>query len=339
MPWPAWYLQEKDEGTCYVTPSEFPGILKRWDGAGRGWRYRDHWTTYRPNGRVTYKNIKRLGPRSWEDFRLIMQGCQEAGMDPPTSYVDPFLHIYFPPLPLISAVAPFAKTFGGWQEAFWKGTWWGKVWLYDMRKAYRWAGCQGLPNLRTAYKTTEWDAPFAIYLCDLWGGSKPYAPWYGRHIVTSEERDQLKITPKEILFGLGFRKRVDLSPVFDKVDRLFPQCKDRISQSYWGMWNAPQGPEQVTWKSGHCIRQLRNPMFNPIWSAFITSRVKLRIIPLLPITLHCFVDSILTKELVVTGDQIGDWRLMDSFRTVWIRGPGIWGSRDKTIKHCGLTRA
>lgn len=169
--------------------------------------------------------------------------------------------------------------------------------------------------------------------------AKPYDQWYGLHVVTSEERDQLKITPKRILFGLRFERMIDLGQVFQKIDRLFPQCRDRISQSYWGMWNAPHGPEQLTWRSGAKIRQLKNPMFNPIWSAFITSRVKLRIARLLPITLHCFVDSVLTKELIVTGDRIGDWVLKDSFRSAWIRGPGIWGHRDRTIKHCGLTRS
>ncbi len=339
MPWPAWYLQEKEYGTCYLRPSDFPAVLKRWDGAGQGWRFRNQWTTYRPNGKVAYKNIQRLGPASWEDFRLIMQGCEQAGMEPPTSYVDPFLHVYFPRLVPRSVTAPFYRTFGGWQEAFWKGTWWGKVWHYDMRKAYRWAGCQGLPDLRTAVKTDNWKEPNAIYLCELWGQSKPYDQWYGQHVVTSEERDQLKITPKRVLFGLRFERMVDLRPVFGTIDQLFPQCRDRISQSYWGMWNAKFGPEQVTWRSGHRVRTLRNPMFNPIWSAFITSRVKLRIIPFLPIVLHCFVDSMLTKEVIVTGDRIGDWVLKDHFRSVWIRGPGIWGTRDRTIKHCGLTRS
>ena len=253
--------------------------------------------------------------------------------------MDPFLHCYFPPPPRVSVIAPFARTFGGWQEVFWKGTWWGKVWHYDMRKAYRWAGCQGLPKMGTAYRTKDWDAPCAVYVCELWGDTKPYARSYGVHVVTSEERDQLKITPKRVLFGVGFRDQVDLTPVFARIDRLFPQCRDRISQSYWGMWNAIKGAEQVTWKSGHCVRELRNPMFNPIWAAFITSRVKLRLIPFLPIMLHCFVDSMLTKELVVTGDRIGDWVLKESFRSVWIRGPGIWGERDRTIKHCGLTRS
>lgn len=339
MPWPAWYLQQRDEGTCYVRPSDFPAILKRWGGAGRGWRFKNQWTTYMPNAKVAYKNIMRLSPGSWEDFRLIMQGCEAAGMKhPPTSYADPFMHVFFPKLPRRSVVAPFATTFGGWQEAFWRGTWWGKVWHYDLRKAYRWAGCQGLPDLETAYETKDWTLPNAIYLCELWGDSKPYARRYGKHVVTSEERDQLNITPKRVLCGFAFNKMVRLAPVFEKVDRLFPQCRDRISKSYWGMWNAISGPEQLTWRTGHRVRQLRNPMFNPVWAAFITSRIKLRIAPLLPITLHCFVDSVLTKELIVTGDQVGDWVLKDHFRSVWIRAPGIYGTRDRTLKHCGLTR-
>ena len=340
MGWPAWYLQHDQPGTCYIEPRHFPDLVREFAGAGQAWKFRRQWTTYRPNRKIAFKNVRNLMPKSAEDFSNIMGSCEKAGLKPPTSFADIFLANYFPPFPRSSTVAPFrGQTFGGWQQVFWRGTYFGKVWHYDINKAYRWAACRGLPDLRTAYPTKDWRESSAIYLCGPGEDARPYCRGPGFRIITSEERDRFGIMCPEILAGVGFRETIELTGTFKKIDSRFPYCRDRISRVFWGMWNTMQGPEVCTWKNGQRVREMENPMYNPIWAYLITSRVKMRVAELLPIMLHCFVDSVLTKELILTGDQIGDWRLVDTFRTAWIQAPGIWGSREKTIKHCGLTRS
>lgn len=339
MPWPAWYRRFWPVGTCYLSPRQFQEALKKHNGSGQAWRHNKIWTTYRPNGRVMYKAIRpAFMPRGLEDFFNIMRSCSDAGMQPPTSFADPFLHCFRCPFPRRSALFPFrGRSFGGWQEAFWRGSFFGKVYHYDLNKAYRWAACLGLPDLRTARFTDSWDDPQAVYLAKLWSGSKPYDKSYGVHVVTSEERDRLNITPERILHGVSFRETVDLSPAFTRIDKEFPYCRNRISRAFWGLWNARNGPERVTWKSGLKVGGLRNPFYNPVWAAIITARVKLRLSELLPVALHCFVDSVLSKEPLATGDAPGDFKLVGEYRGVFIRAPGIWGTGDRYIKHCGIS--
>lgn len=340
MRWPAAYRMVLPEGTCYIRPQDFGPLLAKCKFGGQAWQHKKQWTTYRPNNRVSFKSLRVLQPESEEDFWHIIRSCRAAGVKPPTSFADIFLALYFPPFPRASSIAPFSgMNFGGWQECFWRGTWWGKAYHYDIRKAYRWAACLGLPDMRTAYPTKDWREPWAVYLVNHQEDRRPYCQrGQTARIITSEERDVFKLLAPEIVSGVGFRRRVDLAPVFGKIDQQFPYCRDRISRSFWGAWNALQGPEVWTWKSGERKRLLRNPMYNPVWSYFITSRIKMRLAHYLPVSLHCFVDSLLTKEPLPVGEEVGDFRLIEDYRSVWIRAPGNWGSRDHAVKHSGLTR-
>jgi hypothetical protein len=327
------------EGTSYLAPQDFQRVLAKCKYAGQAWKHKHQWTTYRPSNKVAYKNLRVLQPKNQEDFWNIMRTCREAGIKPPTSFADVFLANYFPPFPRASTIAPFyGMTFGGWQEVFWRGTYWGRVYQYDLNKAYRWAACLGLPDMRTSYPTRDWRDPWAIYLV---GGKEDERPYCLRgqtgQVITSEERDRFQIMAPDIIQGIGFRKRVDLAPVFSAIDEKFPFCRDRIGRSFWGAWNTNRGPEVWTWKSGERHREMRNPMYNPVWAYFITSRVKMRLAQYRDVALHCFVDSLLTKDALPVGGLPGDFRLIQDFQTVFIRAPGVWGSRDRLVKHCGLT--
>jgi len=165
------------------------------------------------------------------------------------------------------------------------------------------------------------------------------------HVVTSEERDSLgleQIRGITILRGVGFSKELDLQPTFDRLDQTFPPwIVSRVSRAFWGLWNTSAAPEVVSWKRGALsflrpgTRMMKNPWANPIWSAFITSRVKLRINLHRARVLHCFVDSVHTTEELPTGPEPGDWRLVGTFDRFWVRAPGQWGDGEYTLKWSG----
>jgi len=51
---------------------------------------------------------------------------------------------------------------------------------------------------------------------------------------------------------------------------------------------------------------------------------------------HIFVDSVITKEEIETGEEVGDWKLVNKFDGIKIRSPGYFETLDGTlIKHSG----
>lgn len=345
MSWPAWYKTlEPVEGTCYIRPHDFPQALGRHDRRGQAWKYQDRWTTYCPNRRVSYKAIDRLSPESEDEFWSIMHAAKDAGLNPPTSYAELFLSCYRAPMPRVTVRSPFLGfRFGGWQEAFRRGPASGTVYHYDLNKAYRWSASCGLPDLRTARPTWDFSCPSAVYLVTgLKVGSIPYrrVPPGIPQMVTSEERDALGLLDQGrnigIIRGYRFSDTISLQDTFTQLDKKFsPAIVSRISRAFWGMWNTRTAPEILSWKHGEKIRQMRNPWFNPVWSAFITSRVKLRLNVFHGRMLHCFVDSVHVTDELPTGEAPGEWRLVGTYKNYWCRAPGQWGDGSYTLKHTG----
>jgi hypothetical protein len=344
MPWPAqledFPTASTEPGTVYCTTSLIASKLDIHHRSGQAWKFRGEWRTYLPRRHRAYKSLAGLNPKDPEDFAHIMQSAQAAGLKtPPSSFTDCFLSQFHIPLPRLSPLAPFRwASFGGWEAAFWRGAWHNPVWHYDMNKAYRWASCQGLPDTRTAYRTVRWDdEAYAVYLVELERDARPYAPTAGLHVVTSEEREAFKIRPLRVLAGVGFRSLIDTTETWKKIDAAFPWCFTRISRVFWAAWNSARGPEVCSWKHGPSVRQMANPFHNPIWAAFVTSRVKIRIASFLPQLLHVHVDGILTKEpLPLTGPDVGDFRLLGQYPSLWIRGVSNYGTGTAWLKHAGL---
>jgi hypothetical protein len=335
--WPAWYLSDAPtEGTCYLRPGDMPRMIERHSPRGQAWRYRNKWSTYIPSKRLAYKTLDRLQPSSPEDFWTIMKGAEKAGMNPPTSFADMFMHHYRVKMPRISVVAPFmGRTFGGWQEAVRRGQHAGRVYHYDLNSAYRWAACAGLPDLKTAYPTMDYTLPCAVYMVRAHAGDIPWSRYTGLHMVTSEERDALDLQAVKVLYGVGFSRMVDLASVFAGLDEQFPYASKRISRAFWGMWNTREAPEQVSFKQGERARQMRNPFYNPIWSAFVTSRVKIRMHVHRRTVLQYFVDAVHTTEPIETGTGIGEWKEVGQYDNFWLRAPGQWGDGEYTLKYTG----
>jgi len=344
MPWPARLddlpVSSTEPGTIYCTPELIATKIQAHGRSGQAWRFRNQWRTYQPRRHRQYKSLAGLSPNDAEDFAHIMDSAQAAGVpSPPSSFTDLFLSQFRSRLPRLTPLAPFrGQSFGGWEATFWRGAYHDPVWHYDMCKAYRWASLQGLPDTATAYRTTRWnDEAIAVYLVELEDGARPYFPMAGTYMVTSEEREMFQLRPRRVLAGVGFRSTIDPGPTWATIDAKFPWCFTRISRVFWAAWNSSRGPEACSWKSGEKVRQMGNPFHNPIWSAFITSRVKIRIAQFLPQLLHVHVDGIIVKEpLPLVGSEVGDFRLIDEYPSLWIRGVSNFGTGSTWLRHSGV---
>jgi hypothetical protein len=225
-------------------------------------------------------------------------------------------------------LAPFRKfSFGGWERALFKGEYRGPVYQYDINSAYRWAGQIGLPDPTRFERSIHFNDPLGIYICVLGENSIPYAPQAGIHCVTSEERDVFDVRPKKILFGVRCNgETFAVAEAFQELEKKW--SKERVksmSRAYWGKFNSILGPKQVSWKRGLSEHTQSNFFFNPVWSAFITSRVKLRLCLYRSIALHVYVDSILTTRPIPEGEDIGSFRLLDSDTDgCYIKGDTQW---------------
>lgn len=348
MPWPALLLSDGDSpGTHYIPARKFPDVLRRHFPKGQAWKYRGAWTTYLPTRAVAYKNVDRLMNR--KDYRsddeltaafwALMSEAEAAGQNPPTSFADVFLSCYDLPMPRASLVVPFRDfRFGGWQMTRERGNI-GKAYMYDLNKAYRWAAAAGLPDLRSAWPTKDWDGGYGVWLAFVPFDRIPYFRQGGFTVVTHEERDMFGLSTSTgcyPVFGFRFDAKVDMGPTFGRIDRRYPSCASKISRAFWGMWNSPVAPIQFSWKNGEKQRELRNPFHNPIWAAFVTSRVKMRMALWAKQAVYIFVDAIITREpCIPTGTEIGEFKLATEFSDLWIRHAGYYGEGDVTLKHSG----
>lgn len=343
MPWPAWLqTTEATEGTCYIRGSDFPSVLSKHNRAGQAWKYKHKWSTYVPNRRISYKAIDRLDSTGPDDFWQIMEAARHAQINPPTSFADLFLSVYRSPMPRITVRSPFmGLRFGGWNEAFRRGEAPGRVFQYDLNNAYRWSASLGLPDLRTAYPTRDFSVPYGVFLVtNVPVGAIPWnrTSRNAVHVVTSEERNALNLPGDvTVIKGYGFCETVSLNHVFQTIDEKFQKpIASRMSRAFWGMWNTTTAPEVWSWKHGEHIRRMKNPWYNPIWSAFITSRVKLRINVYRKRALHCATDSVhLLGEEIDTGTSPGDWKLVGIYNRFWCRKPNGWGDGPYTLKWSG----
>jgi hypothetical protein len=229
-------------------------------------------------------------------------------------------------------------TCGGWSAALATGTFHEKMYHYDLVSAYRWAACQGLPILKTAKRVYDLDADQSIFLVEFDDKNRPPYLDHVTGMLTSEEMKLLPIKPR-LLFGVRFVHWWDLSGIFAEITRRFPWCFKRISRAFWGRWNGEAPVKQHGWKQGHRVRELPNPLHNPIWAHFITSRVKLRLLEVIRNAgaVHVQIDGVLCREPLPVSHEVGGWQLKEEYgRGLWVHGTGVWGSGDLIIKRMGL---
>src|SRR6266508_78304 len=324
MPWPAFFNATEGfkEGTSYIPSYKFHEALNHHGRRGQGWKFNGQFTTYCPSRSVSYKCVTRLFPTTEapfdeKNFWQTLECIRAAELDPPTSFGDLWLDVYRQPMPRVSPVSPFyGRTFGGWQEARRYGKIPGRVYHYDLNKAYRWSACLGLPDLTTSYPTKDFTKRSAIYIVVLPSGLIPWHRAPGLYVLISEERDVLGLdsVKVKVVYGIAFSRNSSLTMSFDALEKKYPAgIVSKVSRAFWGLWNTRHGPTQCSWKHGVKETPRRNPWYNPIWSAYITSRVKMRVATFLRTTVHIHVDAIWTTEPIPTGEQPGDWKLLGQY--------------------------
>jgi hypothetical protein len=343
--WPSCLLPAvlPTSGTAYVQPWQFPEILHAHKYTGQAWSFRKQYTTYCPSRKIKYKNVSKLHIKGREDFEKIMSEFQSGGLNPPTSVAECFHKCYHAPKPLYSILAMFgAETYGSWEEAIFSGNYPHPVSVYDLNSAYRWAACQGLPDVETGARLKQsinhWGSPHALYHIYVPPDTIPWESDGGMKILTTEDIDRFKIPLRHADYAITFDNMIDLSGVFAHIDRTFPTASKRVSQSFWGAWNSTAETMQHSWKTGEKSRVLGNYMRNPVWALYITSRVKRKLYERFSEgdVLHVFCDSIITSERgLPCSKKIGDWKLVGEYPNVWVRSPGWWGVGSETLKCSG----
>lgn len=336
--WPVFY-REGPEGTVYLPQNEMSKAIERHGYTGQAWEFRRLWKTYRPGGGVVYKSLDSLSPTDEPDFWHVMQSNFLQGLPPPSSFGSIFHRLCALPWPRKGVIAPFRGiSCGAWSQALQRGTFREKVYHYDLNSAYRWAGCQGLPLLKSGKRVFDIEADKAVFLVEFTEGNRP--PWGHETIgmISSEEVRALKIHPR-VIFGVQFRDWLDLSPVFEKIDQKFPWCYKRISRAFWGRWNGETEVMQHGWKNGHKVRAMKNPLHNPLWAHLITSRVKLRLhdVQQQQGGLHVQVDAVLCRDPLPVSQDVGAWKLVQEYPGgIWIHGTGQWGYGKFVVKRMGM---
>lgn len=325
----------------YLPASKLDGVMKQHGHSGQAWKFRQMWKTYRPGGPIIYKSLEGLNPIDEEDFWHIMGSNYGTGLPPPSSFGAIFHRLFRIPWPRVSVVAPFRQyKCGAWSMALERGTFKQKMYHYDLNSAYRWAACVGLPILKSGKRIFDLEAENSIFVVEFNDTEKP--GWMTEKVgmVTSEELKGLKIRPR-LLFGVQFREWFSFSDVFKEIDRRFPWCFKRIGRAFWGRWNGETEVEQHGWSEGHKVRPLPNPLHNPIWSHFITSRVKLRLLEAVKMVgaVHVQVDAVLCRDPLPVSSEVGGWKLVQEYQKgLWVYNTGQWGFGDLVVKRMGMNQ-
>lgn len=340
--WPVSYLDPCGEGTLYVPAAHMSAMMKKHNFSGQAWKYKNMWKTYRPGGGVMYKSLEGINPSDEGDFWHIMGSNYRAGLPPPSSFSSIFHKICPLPWPKQSMVSPFRGfAAGAWSQALQCGKFPEKMYHYDLNSAYRWAACQSLPLMKSGKRIFDIEAENSVFMVECTEEERP--PWFKDNIglVSSEELAALKIKPR-LLFGVQFRDWFSLTSMFATIQEKFPWCYKRISRAFWGRWNGGEDLTQHGWAGGtHKVRNMPNPLHNPVWSHLITSRVKLRLLEAVKEVgaVHVQVDAVLCREPLPVSTEPGGWKLVQEFNSgLWIHRTGAWGYGNLLVKRMGMNQ-
>lgn len=267
----------------------------------------------------------------------------------PSSFADLF-HEPHPIIPMnYSTLHLMPKDLPGpWEESraiFGEGPWY----EYDLNSAYAWAGMTMLPCHRSAWPVRTWSGPGLYFAKVVQVGSVVVPPhvrqaeFDRRPIWMSHEEIEKLDVRVEVLRGFTFAEWWDGTK---RINAIIAACRSRglwkaALRAYWGKWCSPFGGQQKSHKSGS-VRALGNPWYDPACAHFILSRVRIRLSEIARNAVHIFVDAAITRDVVRTGDQIGDWKLKNTFRRLTVRHAGNW--RGETLdaatveKHSGEKR-
>lgn len=273
-------------------------------------------------------HIKQNDPHA---FYQMLSEYADIGVERPSSYADSFHQQFYSPRVRWSENAAFAECLvGGWQTCT-TGMHFGEYRKYDITSAYLWAGSQGLPDTTTFKKCRKLEACtgdthglFRVTLRELPHSYLLPTPYNHATecIVTDHEINTYGLRVDRVLSGVVWNDTVRGDRIVSAV-RAIGNCWKQVARSYWGRWAQTQ---HVVCHANGKTWTLGNPLLNAVWAHLIIGRVRERLWRVAKNAVHVYVDSVITKEVLPTGTEVGDWRLETTYPYgVVIMGPGQYG--------------
>ncbi len=222
--------------------------------------------------------------------------------------------------------APFLGLIrGGWQAALKPGNHSGVWYQYDLRSAYYGALLAGLPDPRS-FRVTRVLGPAGVFRVRLGEGGRkglPYPFDLESEVIASWDEIQTYGLPvAEVITGVRWTRDYDTRPIIHACDRwTFAKAARR---SFWGTWASDQGVVCHS-ASGSAWSPLA-PRPHPIWAHLILSRVRCQVWQDSGRACHVFVDSLITRDRLRTGDGPGEWKHVQTYESgVRVGGAGQYG--------------
>jgi hypothetical protein len=154
---------------------------------------------------------------------------------------------------------------------------------------------------------------------------EPSAPFPFNHVrtclATTEEIESYNLKVDRILTGVVWKRTISGDPILETITRV--SSWKEVGRSYWGRWGQVA---KIDCHANGKTWQIPNVALNIPYAHLIVSRVRKRVWEYARNAVHVYVDSIITKDQIPTGNNIGDWRLERSYDGVIIRGPGQYGA-------------
>lgn len=230
---------------------------------------------------------------------------------------------------------------GGWQEVLRPGHVPEPVAYYDLRSAYRWAGCLPLPDPSTYRQYRKGDKRFVGIIDmshrDKWRVPEPFNQW--RMIVTHEDIEAYGLHG-EIVAGVSWEKEDRRAArVFDKLDgsELPERVVKMAGRGYWGAWSQLDGVECQVYRGGRVVSSHWLPprSTDVPAAAIIVHRVIRRVWEQVeaawgprqskPGAVLVATDALLTPQPIEVGPNVGDWAIKETApEGVFALAPGRW---------------
>jgi len=321
-----------------------PGCVQTWSFHGR--------ISSAKVGKILYKSMVPFRGTPTADVGAFLETCHSAGFSP-SSFSDAY-HRLFPNhrrtsgLKSVNAWTAYFCA-GGWETAIEHGLVKEHLYKYDLNSAYAWAASTaGLPDMAHIRPARKLNGLNSVTLCEFLFENclapYPFQTGWNRNIISGSEFAVYHPNIRRVVAAAEWEKTVDLRPNIEMIFQLFPRdIAKKILRSFWGRWMSREPVTCQTYRGGKLQKTWTLPTrdFNPLWAHLIISRVKLKVwqTALACGAVHIFVDSIIGRKCLQVGDQIGDWKFVESYQKgLDVQAPGRYISLETGayIKQAGL---
>ncbi len=215
---------------------------------------------------------------------------------------------------------------GAWQEALRVGTFTGHWRQYDLQSAYYAALLEGLPDPKS-YRVTRVIADDGLFRVKL-SAPVPGAPYpfnaESEVLATGWEIRAYALPVVDVITGVRWRSSQDIRPIVDACDMW--TFRKRARRCFWGAWASRDAVSCHT-KSATWTPLRARP--HPTWAHLIMARVRKKVFDVSARAVHIFVDSVITQDVLPTGEEVGTWKLAAEYpHGVNIGGTGKYSSLD-----------